>query len=76
MNYKNRRTCNYVVHVHGRVVRGGGGGCSDIIEGVGGAVVSLKGWRECSGIIERGGASSENILRYFYCTKYCKLLNI
>ena len=36
MNYKNCRTCNYVVHVHGRVVRGGGGGV---------AVISLKGWR-------------------------------
>ena len=28
-------------------------------------MISWKGWRECSGIIERGGggASSENILR-------------
>ena len=52
MNYKNCRTCNYVVHVHGRVVRGGGG-----------AVISSTGWRECSGIIEGGGVSSENILR-------------
>ena len=40
---------------------GGGGGCSDIIEGVGGAVVSLKGWRECSGIIERGGGRLQKI---------------
>ena len=41
MNYKNRRTCNYVVHVHGRVVRGGGG-CSDIIEGVEGVGASSE----------------------------------
>ena len=33
------------------------------MRGEGGAVISWKGWRECSGIIEGGGASSENILR-------------
>ena len=31
----------------------------ELVNNVGG--VSLKGWRECSGIIEKGGASSENI---------------
>ena len=54
-----------MVYVHGKSGERGGGGA-----------VSLKGWRECSGIIEGGRASSENILRYFYCTKYCKLLNM
>ena len=51
MNYKNRRTCNYVVHVHGRMVRGEG------------AVISLKGWRGVVVSLRGRGASSENILR-------------
>ena len=45
------RTCNDVVHVHGKSGKGGGG-----------AVISLKGWRKCSGIIEGVG-----VFR-----KYCK----
>ena len=49
-----------MVYVHGKSGEAPGVAVTPL---KGWGAVSLKGWRECSGIIEGGGASSENILR-------------